>query len=99
MDKLKSFFKIFSKKKKKFYPTPYRYFIIDWTNFSKRYGSNEKKIQIIESGNVLREEPYSEARIKALAKRIPFFDATQRRRESTVDIIEEIDPSTIRVAW
>ena len=87
------------KKEEKFFPTPYRYCIIDWSDYGKKHGTIDKKIQIIESNEIAGEEPFSKSKIATIIGRMPIFDATQGMRSPTFDIIDEIDPSTIKRIW
>ena len=96
---VKKALQLFRKKKEKFYPTPYRYGIIDWTDYSKKHGMSEKKLKIIESGDIAHEEPLTEAVMQVYSKKIPIFDSTQGKKFPSYEIFEEIDPSTIKHAW
>ena len=97
IEKIKSIFK-----KKKKYPLPQVFGLIEWNEYSKRFGVGgdiNKQIVIYEYGRPSMFYPYSEEIAESIINilKIPIFDFT--KESVKFDVFDEYNPAVIHVRW
>jgi len=97
IEKIKSIFK-----KKKHYPLPSVFGLIEWNEYSKRFGVGgdiNKEIVIYKYGRPSMLYPYSEEIAESIQNNlgIPIFPLT--KESVKFDVFDEYNPAVINVRW
>jgi len=85
------------RKKKKFYPTPKRFGVIEFMEEAKDIGLSIKQLIIFNDGKVEDTFDYSKTVINALQKyqHLPIFDSTGGKLHPKSEVFVTYDPSSI----